>query len=622
MDCDPVPNNYSGTETFAPSLGKYMYINGYEILITSPTEGLLYLPLIKSRVPVEWSGLTVKKGPAGADYGCITAGQVQMQGSQSGVISGDLHRQLIALLTQGPGAWSGKLSDSFDAFEKIIAEIEQTESPTPEQFKKFQNIGKIVVKALDEWILLLEGFKDNAAADNLKDRIKDYKVTIESTVNKPTATKADVTNTKTPAQELNKAYKKASVLQKILQAIKDANAQGQLQVDLTAFYQEMEAEDASIVGTTMPVFCEPNKYFPLSFRGGSGVGNPVILNLNELSLSDDKTKIEGINLQGSPSDIEGIWEWLGVEKNLFQYSLVQRAFSPFQYFGFLFTGEGRSFSTVKDAGYKLRGITNISINPETNIVNFGAPNVLPASISHGACGLDPSWVANSETRRFKEVYKNNLAQIHLKAGNDAAIPCTDSEWINELSDMEIDHKADLNFSIYSIGSTKYLSVTGTVYGDHFPCTETLIYDANNNPVFLQVAPIVVATTNGVSPLNFKEIGPFVSLGGDGNKNMGDVSMSIELDEKGNFVKVKSGSASTDIASWNQTFLSKPTTIQKVSSDQTIINALIATKWIKENMFGIADSAELCTSNRVQQAAPYSCKIIAMAIGLIGLKILF
>jgi len=310
------------------------------------------------------------------------------------------------------------------------------------------------------------------------------------------------------------------------------------------------------------------------------------------------------------------------DKNIFNYSLVQRAFSPFNYFGFLFTGEGRSFSTDKDIEFKLFGEAKFQINSKSNIAKFGIPDVSRPSVSHGACGLDPSWVANSETRRFKEVYKNNLAQIHLKAGNDAAIPCTDSEWINELSDMEIDHKADLNFSIYSIGSTKYLSVTGTVYGDHFPCTETLIYDANNTPVFLQVAPIVVETTNGVSPLNFKEIGPFVSLGGDGNKNMGDVSMNIELDEKGNFVKVKSGSTSTDIASWNNTFLSKPTTIQKISTDQAVITALKATKWIKENMFGIVDSAEICTSTRLQQAAPYSCKIIAMAIGLISLTILF
>jgi hypothetical protein len=159
--CTDIPGDITtGREEFVFGVRKKIYINNYDVIINSGTdakgEGLLYLPLVKIRIPVEWTGLKVNRSQTG-DYGCVLApGQIQMQGSQSGVISGDLHRQVIALLTQGPGAWSGKLSDSFDAFVKIIAEIEQTETPTVEQLAKFQNIGKIVVKAIDEWTPLLD----------------------------------------------------------------------------------------------------------------------------------------------------------------------------------------------------------------------------------------------------------------------------------------------------------------------------------------------------------------------------------------------------------------------------------------------------------------------------------
>jgi hypothetical protein len=88
-----------------------MYLNGYEILITAPNEGLLYLPLIKSRVPVEWDNLTVYKNDE-EDYGCVTEGEARMQGSVTGAIGRDLHRQVMALLTQGPGSFSGKFGEA------------------------------------------------------------------------------------------------------------------------------------------------------------------------------------------------------------------------------------------------------------------------------------------------------------------------------------------------------------------------------------------------------------------------------------------------------------------------------------------------------------------------------
>lgn len=70
----------------------------FEIIITAEDaargEGLLYLPFVKTRIPVEWQGLTVNEGLNG-EYGCVMPdGEVQMQGSQTRAISNDLYRQV------------------------------------------------------------------------------------------------------------------------------------------------------------------------------------------------------------------------------------------------------------------------------------------------------------------------------------------------------------------------------------------------------------------------------------------------------------------------------------------------------------------------------------------------
>jgi hypothetical protein len=136
---EPIP----GSERFSIVAGKYMYLNGYEILITAPNEGLLYLPLIKSRVPVEWDNLTVYKNDE-EDYGCVTEGEARMQGSVTGAIGRDLHRQVMALLTQGPGSFSGKFGEALDSL-KASALAEMTVSSDILKYSKSVETG------INEW---------------------------------------------------------------------------------------------------------------------------------------------------------------------------------------------------------------------------------------------------------------------------------------------------------------------------------------------------------------------------------------------------------------------------------------------------------------------------------------
>jgi hypothetical protein len=153
---EPIP----GSERFSIVAGKYMYLNGYEILITAPNEGLLYLPLIKSRVPVEWDNLTVYKNDE-EDYGCVTEGEARMQGSVTGAIGRDLHRQVMALLTQGPGSFSGKFGE---ALEKVQEKANQIKGGDNSQ----------------------ETLKDLAAAiKSVEDGIEKYNTSLTNQLNDP-----------------------------------------------------------------------------------------------------------------------------------------------------------------------------------------------------------------------------------------------------------------------------------------------------------------------------------------------------------------------------------------------------------------------------------------------------
>jgi hypothetical protein len=310
-DCDPATiTPTAGTENFILAPQKYMYINGYEILITSPNEGLLYLPLIQSRIPVYWEGtLDIKKASPEDDYGCIMDGEVKMQGSVTGAIGRDLHRQVMALLTQGPGQWSGKLGDSFDAFEKIILEIEQTENPTPAQFSKFKNVGSIVNQALETWKESLQDRAGNAVADNMMAKIEQWASTIQAALAVATPTKATATSVKAEATAASKSYKRSNVIEKVLIAIK--NGKNSASVDISTLLDDYcTTTDAVVLGAVRKVYLDGQSYLPTQ------IGCNTLISIAELSLSDDKTKIEGLNLRGDAADMEAIWNWLEIENSM------------------------------------------------------------------------------------------------------------------------------------------------------------------------------------------------------------------------------------------------------------------------------------------------------------------
>jgi len=82
---------------------------------------LLYYPYLKTRIPVAWSGASIKKATDG-DYGCLSP-EVIAIGSQNGVVAADYRQQVIDLLTSGPHAYSGNLKGALAELKKVVADL-------------------------------------------------------------------------------------------------------------------------------------------------------------------------------------------------------------------------------------------------------------------------------------------------------------------------------------------------------------------------------------------------------------------------------------------------------------------------------------------------------------------
>jgi len=102
---------------------------------------------MSGRIPVEWSGLTIKKGPEGT-YGCITGGEVKAQGSDGTVLNDDLKQQIMDLLTQDPGSFSGKLKEALAELKKVVADINAGKTIDPAYAK---SVIEAAQKGIEEW---------------------------------------------------------------------------------------------------------------------------------------------------------------------------------------------------------------------------------------------------------------------------------------------------------------------------------------------------------------------------------------------------------------------------------------------------------------------------------------
>jgi hypothetical protein len=173
-DCDDRERTpTAGTENFVLTPNKYMYLNGYEILITAPNEGLLYLPLIKTRIPVEWNrggmeAITNVKKATDGDYGCVFNGEARMQGSVTGAIGRDLHRQVMALLTQGAGSFSGKFGEALENLKIKATELKTKSGITQTDWTTLNSYIVASKSGFTEW----KGSISNAFGNDIPEEVQ------------------------------------------------------------------------------------------------------------------------------------------------------------------------------------------------------------------------------------------------------------------------------------------------------------------------------------------------------------------------------------------------------------------------------------------------------------------
>ena len=155
----PATSTYSGTTPFTSLVSSTIYINGYDIRITKVNnngsgEGLLYFPYLGKRIPVQWNGNTIVKGEG--EYGCITTGIVQAQGSDASILTNDLQRQIAALYNNlnEPGSYSGTFGQAIEAMKTkaqvLLNKISHGDPISPEDYKGYRSICKAIDKGIDE----------------------------------------------------------------------------------------------------------------------------------------------------------------------------------------------------------------------------------------------------------------------------------------------------------------------------------------------------------------------------------------------------------------------------------------------------------------------------------------
>jgi DNA/RNA non-specific endonuclease len=166
-----------GVSLPSPAIGTKLYLNGYEIVLTSGDdkkgEGLLFFPYLMKRIPVEWTTkIDIRQGET-AEYGCIVGAndKVQVQGSNAGALSDDLNRQFTALAAwlNEPGSFTGTFGAALEAAKKktkeLLDKLDRGEKISPADFKGYNSICKAIDKGMDTWLKDIDKVYGNPASN-------------------------------------------------------------------------------------------------------------------------------------------------------------------------------------------------------------------------------------------------------------------------------------------------------------------------------------------------------------------------------------------------------------------------------------------------------------------------
>ena len=223
------------------------------------------------------------------------------------------------------------------------------------------------------------------------------------------------------------------------------------------------------------------------------------------------------------------------------YSISTRSFAPPESFGGGFVGDDRGYSTDFNATSRIHSTVTIDTDDQISIGSGDVNAHSDPSVHHAIPFYDPTETPDVNILSQRVDHNGDVSTISFEtrhSGEDAVprIP---------IIDMNPSPTLDVNTSLQLVSDREAntLTISGEITGDDFPATEVFITDNNGQAVFL-----ATGKPPGVSsPIpNLIDFGVW-------NRQIADVSTTINTDEQGNFLSVESGGKTYSIEEWNTEF---------------------------------------------------------------------
>jgi RHS repeat-associated protein len=224
---------------------------------------------------------------------------------------------------------------------------------------------------------------------------------------------------------------------------------------------------------------------------------------------------------------------------LVPYPITIRSFHPSSGFGGAklgpglghnFSGDNRKFSNSVSKDVTARVHHTVIADPEKGTLSYSNENTFSNPSHHPIYGE-----ATGSPKGYANKTLASDGFLSFETGYSAANPLVPGPT------PDIDIKSFFNV----VQSKDMLTISVNAYGDDFPNTEMFVADPSGQSIFIGVD--VRAKGQDANPL--------ILIGG-ANENIFNSSVSIKLDDKGNFTGVVQGGTTYSIYDWNERFKNK------------------------------------------------------------------
>ena len=190
-----------------------------------------------------------------------------------------------------------------------------------------------------------------------------------------------------------------------------------------------------------------------------------------------------------------------------------RSFAPYKLFGgvrlLAWHGDNRGFSNLLSASSRIGQVSSYETTTRSGLTKaYG--NI--SSSTYGAFAYSEAYVNGGQNAPIE----NGNINTHLYGNNDALFVTPMGMPLDGGPSWDIDVHSNLDINVTNgENGNQILSIVGAISGDQFPNAESFVNDADGNSIFL----------GAFATKSRPDIGPFVTLMGDKNKQMFNVNIS-------------------------------------------------------------------------------------------------